>query len=97
MQRSVYHIVCYEKLSEISVGNWKNRHAAIMGISTVGEGCKRQMEPVIEEIVNNVLPFLGDSVSKILGSFRIFPINYGSLSITFDHPISASTCTIRCL
>lgn len=40
-----------------------------MGISTVGEGCKRQMEPIIEDIVNNVLPFLGDSVSQILNSF----------------------------
>ncbi|VDK72111.1 unnamed protein product [Litomosoides sigmodontis] len=47
------------------VGNWKCRHAAIMGISTVGEGCKRQMEPVIEEIVNNVLPFLGDSHPRV--------------------------------
>ncbi|VDN92315.1 unnamed protein product [Brugia pahangi] len=47
------------------VENWKNRHAAIMGISTIGEGCKRQMEPLIEEIVNNVLPFLGDSHPRV--------------------------------
>uniref|UniRef100_A0A1I8EUB0 Importin subunit beta-1/Transportin-1-like TPR repeats domain-containing protein n=1 Tax=Wuchereria bancrofti TaxID=6293 RepID=A0A1I8EUB0_WUCBA len=36
-----------------------------MGISTIGEGCKRQMEPLIEEIVNNVLPFLGDSHPRV--------------------------------
>lgn len=40
--------------------NWKNRYAGIMGLSTVGEGCKRQMEPVIEDIVDNIIPFLQD-------------------------------------
>ncbi|VDN02262.1 unnamed protein product [Thelazia callipaeda] len=45
--------------------NWKSRHAAIMGISTVGEGCKRQMEPLIEEIVDNVVPFLEDSHPRV--------------------------------
>lgn len=33
-----------------------------MGLSTVGEGCKRQMEPLIQDIVNNILPFLQDEV-----------------------------------
>ncbi|VDK75825.1 unnamed protein product [Anisakis simplex] len=40
--------------------NWKNRHAAIMGLSTIGEGCRRQMEPMIEQIVDTVLGFLQD-------------------------------------
>ncbi|VDK70359.1 unnamed protein product [Anisakis simplex] len=42
--------------------NWKNRHAAIMGLSTIGEGCRRQMEPMIEQIVDTVLGFLQDEV-----------------------------------
>uniref|UniRef100_A0A0N5AHD8 Importin N-terminal domain-containing protein n=1 Tax=Syphacia muris TaxID=451379 RepID=A0A0N5AHD8_9BILA len=45
--------------------NWKNRHAGIMGLSTVGEGCKRQMEPLIQDIVNNILPFLQDPHPRV--------------------------------
>lgn len=40
-----------------------------MGLSTAGEGCKRQMEPVIEEIVNNVIPFLSDTVFNFFVAF----------------------------
>uniref|UniRef100_A0A914ZIN3 Importin N-terminal domain-containing protein n=9 Tax=Parascaris univalens TaxID=6257 RepID=A0A914ZIN3_PARUN len=45
--------------------NWKNRHAGIMGLSTIGEGCKRQMEPMIEDIVDNILPFLQDPHPRV--------------------------------
>ncbi|VDN60043.1 unnamed protein product [Dracunculus medinensis] len=45
--------------------NWKNRHAAIMGLSTVGEGCKRQMEPMIVDIVDNILPFINDPHPRV--------------------------------
>ena len=43
--------------------NWKERHAGIFGLSTIGEGCKRQMEPHIREIVVEALiPLLSDEV-----------------------------------
>lgn len=45
--------------------NWKNRHAGVMGLSTVGEGCKRQMEPMIEQIVDSVVPFLQDPHPRV--------------------------------
>ncbi|MFH4978712.1 hypothetical protein AB6A40_005421 [Gnathostoma spinigerum] len=45
--------------------NWKNRHAGIMGLSTIGEGCKRQMEPNIEGIVNSILPYLEDPHPRV--------------------------------
>lgn len=45
--------------------NWKSRHAGIMGLSTVGEGCRNKMEPIIEEVVNNIIPFLNDPVSLL--------------------------------
>jgi hypothetical protein len=39
--------------------DWKCRHAGVMALSTIGEGCKRQMESVIHEIlIEMVLPRL---------------------------------------
>ncbi|XP_071481332.1 importin-5-like [Diadema antillarum] len=38
--------------------DWKSRHAALMAISAVGEGCHNQMEAVLEKVVDSVLPFL---------------------------------------
>ena len=43
--------------------SWCYRHAALMAISAVGEGCKKQMEAMLPEIVSGVLTFLKDSVS----------------------------------
>ena len=34
-----------------------------MAISAVAEGCQKQMEPLLPNIVETILPFLGDSVS----------------------------------
>ena len=34
-----------------------------MAISAVGEGCHKQMETMLSQIVESVLPFLGDQVS----------------------------------
>ncbi|VDN18283.1 unnamed protein product [Gongylonema pulchrum] len=47
------------------VSNWKNRYAAIMAISTIGEGCKRQMEPIIVKIVNDILRYLVDPHPRV--------------------------------
>uniref|UniRef100_A0A1I7YJ02 Importin-5 n=1 Tax=Steinernema glaseri TaxID=37863 RepID=A0A1I7YJ02_9BILA len=45
--------------------DWKKRHAAIMGLSTVGEGCKRQMEPMIKQIIDEILPYVTDSHPRV--------------------------------
>ncbi|KAI6241894.1 Importin-5 [Aphelenchoides fujianensis] len=46
--------------------DWRWRHAAIMGLSTMGEGCKRQMEPLISQILNEmVLPFITDKHPRV--------------------------------
>jgi hypothetical protein len=46
--------------------NWKERHAGIFGLSTIGEGCKRQMEPHIREIVCEALiPLLADEHPRV--------------------------------
>jgi len=51
--------VCVVVLS----ADWRYRHAALMAISSCGEGCHQQMENVLSSIVEAILPFLQDSVS----------------------------------
>lgn len=43
--------------------DWKYRHAGLMALSAIGEGCHQQMEGILNEIVNFVLLFLQDPVS----------------------------------
>ncbi|GAB1299187.1 Importin-5 [Apodemus speciosus] len=42
--------------------DWKYRHAGLMALSAIGEGCHQQMEGILNEIVNFVLLFLQDPV-----------------------------------
>lgn len=51
-----------------------------MGLSTIGEGCKRQMEPMIEDVVDNILPFLQDPVSY-LEYVEMFSESYQTVGI----------------
>ncbi|TKR81889.1 hypothetical protein L596_015689 [Steinernema carpocapsae] len=44
---------------------WKVRHAAIMGFSTVGEGLKRQMEPMIKQVIEEILPYVEDPHPRV--------------------------------
>lgn len=46
-----------------SAADWKYRHAGLMALSAIGEGCHQQMEGILNEIVNFVLLFLQDPVS----------------------------------
>ena len=43
--------------------DWKFRHAALMAISATGEGCHKQMESYLPEIMNGVINFINDPVS----------------------------------
>ncbi|XP_033637766.1 importin-5-like isoform X2 [Asterias rubens] len=45
--------------------DWRYRHAALMAISAVGEGCHKQMENMLGQIVESVLPFLGDQHPRV--------------------------------
>lgn len=48
------------------LADWRCRHAAIMGLSTMGEGCRRQMEPLIAQIINDmVLPLINDPHPRV--------------------------------
>jgi hypothetical protein len=43
--------------------DWRYRHAALMAISSCGEGCHAQMEAILEEVVTAILPYFKDPVS----------------------------------
>lgn len=55
-------IYCLFSLS-FNAADWKYRHAGLMALSAIGEGCHQQMEGILNEIVNLVLLFLQDPVS----------------------------------
>jgi len=40
--------------------DWKYRHAALMAVSAIAEGCCKQMEPLLPSVVDSILPFLTD-------------------------------------
>lgn len=46
-------------------GDWRYRHAALMAISACAEGCHQQMEGMLNNILDAVLPFLKDPVSCV--------------------------------
>ncbi|XP_069889339.1 ran-binding protein 6 isoform X2 [Dipodomys merriami] len=45
--------------------DWKYRHAGLMALSAIGEGCHQQMEPILDETVNSVLLFLQDPHPRV--------------------------------
>jgi len=45
--------------------DWKYRHAALMAVSAVAEGCCKQMEPLLASVVDSILPFLEDPHPRV--------------------------------
>lgn len=41
----------------MSSADWKCRHAALMAISACGEGCHKQMETMLGQILESIIPF----------------------------------------
>lgn len=50
----------FEKLRHF---NFLFRHAALMAISAIGEGCHKQMESLLPQIMDGVIQYLQDPVS----------------------------------
>ncbi|XP_074657622.1 importin-5-like [Tubulanus polymorphus] len=46
--------------SMLGHSDWRYRHAGLMAISACGEGCHKQMEGILGDIVGTVIPFLKD-------------------------------------
>ncbi|XP_064455719.1 importin-5-like [Ornithodoros turicata] len=45
--------------------DWKHRHAALMAVSAAGEGCHKQMEAMLPQIVEAVLKYLQDPHPRV--------------------------------
>merc|ERR1719278_2559790 len=45
--------------------DWKCRHAALMAISAAGEGCHKQMESYLPQIMDAVMNFVNDSHPRV--------------------------------
>jgi len=44
---------------------WRYRHAGLMAISAIGEGCHKHMEASLKDIVEKIVPYLKDSHPRV--------------------------------
>ncbi|KAK7864488.1 hypothetical protein R5R35_003107 [Gryllus longicercus] len=51
--------------SMLANADWRYRHAALMALSAVGEGCHKQMEALLPQIMDGVLSFLQDPHPRV--------------------------------
>ncbi|XP_011500552.1 PREDICTED: importin-5 isoform X2 [Ceratosolen solmsi marchali] len=51
--------------SMLSSADWKYRHAALMAISAVGEGCHKQMEAILPQIMDGIMQYLQDPHPRV--------------------------------
>jgi hypothetical protein len=45
--------------------DWRYRHAGLMAISAVGEGCHKQMLNMLQSLLDSILPFLTDQHPRV--------------------------------
>ncbi|XP_049887445.1 importin-5 [Pectinophora gossypiella] len=45
--------------------DWRRRHAALMAVSSAGEGCHKQMESMLDQVVSAVLNYLTDPHPRV--------------------------------
>lgn len=45
--------------------DWRRRHAALMAVSSAGEGCHKQMEQMLDQVVSAVLNYLTDPHPRV--------------------------------
>ncbi|XP_014231665.1 importin-5 [Trichogramma pretiosum] len=45
--------------------DWKYRHAALMAVSAVGEGCHKQMESILPQIMEGIMQYLQDPHPRV--------------------------------
>lgn len=49
----------------LSHSDWKQRYAALMAISAIGEGCHKKMEAILDQIVSGVINYLNDPHPRV--------------------------------
>lgn len=57
-------VLKFVSIMRFLLADWKYRHAGLMALSAIGEGCHQQMEAILQEIVSFVLLFCADPVRK---------------------------------
>lgn len=45
--------------------NWKQRFAALMAVSAIGEGCHKQMEAMLDDVMRGVIGYLNDPHPRV--------------------------------
>ena len=60
--KTVLPIVMSQVQVMLGSSDWKQRYAGLMAVSAVGEGCEKQMESILGDIVVPILGFLKDPV-----------------------------------
>lgn len=63
--KTILPIVMESLPAMLSNPDWKYRHAALMAISSVGEGCHKQMESMLDSITEGVLRFIQDPHPRV--------------------------------
>ncbi|KAK9729082.1 importin subunit beta-3 [Basidiobolus ranarum] len=51
--------------SMLGSDKWEQRHAALMAISAIGEGCAKIMEAELEKVISLVIPYLRDQHARV--------------------------------
>lgn len=49
----------------LSSEDWRQRHAALMAVSAAGEGCHKQMEGMLPQLVDGILKYLQDPHPRV--------------------------------
>ena len=60
--KTILPIVMSHVQTMLGSARWEMRHAGLIAVSAVGEGCIKQMEPMLPQIVEPILGFLKDPV-----------------------------------
>ncbi|KAL9057872.1 MAG: hypothetical protein Q9162_002102 [Coniocarpon cinnabarinum] len=49
----------------LNSSSWQEKHAALMAISAISEGCKDLMEEQLDQVLNLIMPTLGDAHPRV--------------------------------
>ena len=63
--KTVLPLVISNVSAMLKTPDYKQRVAALMALSAVGEGCRSQMLPLLPEVVDGIIPFLKDNHFRV--------------------------------
>ena len=69
--KTVFPLILSMTPQMLQHSDWKFRHGALMAISATGEGCHKQMESYLAQIMDAVMNFVNDPVNITIVSTTI--------------------------